>query len=71
MLDECYGRKDEVKEAKVKKVYENLELEKVYLEYEEKRVGEIRDMIAKVDDAEGLKKEVFESFLGKIYKRQK
>ncbi len=71
VLDECYGRKDEVKEAKVKKVYEDLELEKVYLEYEEKRVGEVRDMIAKVDDAEGLKKEVFESFLGKIYKRQK
>ena len=55
----------------MKKVYEELALEKVYLDYEEKRVGEIREMIDKVDGKEGLKREVFESFLGKIYKRQK
>ena len=71
VLDECYGRKDKEKEAKVKKVFEELELEKVYLDFEEKTVGEIRQMIAKVDEGEGLKREVFESFLGKIYKRQK
>jgi len=34
-------------------------------------VGEIRAMIAKVEEGEGLKREVFESFLGKIYKRSK
>ena len=71
VLDECYGRKDREKEAKVKKVFEELELERVYLDFEEKKVGEIREMIAKVDEKEGLKRGVFESFLGKIYKRQK
>lgn len=71
ILDECYGRKDAEKEAKVKEIFRELELEKVYLEYEEKAVGKIREMIAKVDESEGLRKGVFESFLKKIYKRNK
>ena len=71
MLDECYGRKDAKMEKEVKGVYEELELEKVYLEYEQKVVGEIRGMIEKVDEGEGLRKSVFEGFLGKIYKRTK
>ncbi|KAL8979998.1 MAG: hypothetical protein Q9177_005996 [Variospora cf. flavescens] len=71
LLDECYGRKDKDMEAKVKGVYEELGLEKVYLDYEEDVVGRIRAMIAKVDEREGLKRGVFESFLKKIYKRSK
>ena len=71
MLDDCYGRKDEAKEAMVKKVYEELKLNGAYQEYEEKRVGEIRHLIHAVDESEGLKKEVFGSFLQKIYKRSK
>jgi farnesyl diphosphate synthase len=71
VLDECYGRKDGVMEKKVKEVFNELELEKVYLEYEEKAVGEIRAGIAKIDESHGLKKAVFEDFLGKIYKRTK
>lgn len=70
-LDENYGQKDDATEAKVKKLYEELQLEKRYQEYEEKRVGEIRQMIAAVDESEGLKKGVFEAFLSKIYKRSK
>ncbi|KAL8871192.1 MAG: hypothetical protein Q9174_002925 [Haloplaca sp. 1 TL-2023] len=70
-LDECYGRKDDDMEKKVKKVFEELELEKVYLEYEEAVVGKIRERIARVDEGEGLKKDVFESFLKKIYRRSK
>lgn len=71
VLDECYGRKDGKKEAEVKKIFKELELEKVYLEYEEDIVGKIRERIAGVDEGEGLKKEVFEQFLKKIYKRTK
>ncbi|EPS34937.1 Farnesyl pyrophosphate synthase [Penicillium oxalicum] len=71
VLDSAYGRKDKVQEAKVKKIFEEMELEKVYKEYEEKVVGELRAKIAAVDEKSGLKKEVFESFLGKIYKRTK
>ena len=69
LLDENYGQKDDAKEANVKELYNELQLEKRYQDYEDKRVGEIRKMIATVDESGGLKKEVFESFLSKIYKR--
>ncbi|CAD6502101.1 BgTH12-02342 [Blumeria graminis f. sp. triticale] len=71
VLEENYGRKDQEKEKKVKELYEELQLEQVYKNYEEKRVGEIREMIANIDESEGLRKAVFENFLSKIYKRSK
>ena len=71
VLDECYGRKDQAKEEAVKGVFNELKLEEVYFAYEQEAVGEIKDRISKVDEASGLKKEVFESFLRKIYKRTK
>jgi farnesyl diphosphate synthase len=71
ILDENYGRKDATKEAAVKKLYDEMKLKKIYEEFEEKRVGEIKKLISEVDESEGLKKEVFESFLSKIYKRSK
>jgi farnesyl diphosphate synthase len=71
VLEENYGHKDSQKEAQVKKVFKELDLEKVYKDYEEERVGEIRQLIANVDESEGLKRTVFEAFLAKIYKRQK
>jgi farnesyl diphosphate synthase len=71
ILEDNYGRKDKTKEAAVKKLYDELKLEQIYKEYEETRVGEIKKMIAEVDESEGLKKSVFESFLAKIYKRSK
>ena len=71
VLDENYGRKDREMEKKVKEVYHELKLDEVYRTFEETRVKELREMISKVDESQGLKKEVFESFLGKIYKRTK
>jgi farnesyl diphosphate synthase len=71
ILDANYGRKDDAAEAKVKEVFHELDLQNVYQNYEESRVGEIKQMIAAVDESEGLKKEVFETFLAKIYKRSK
>jgi farnesyl diphosphate synthase len=71
VLEENYGRKDKAKEAVVKKLYDDLQLEKLYQDYEEKRVGEIRGLIAQLDESDGLKKGVFEAFLAKIYKRSK
>ena len=44
----------------------------MYEEYEERIVKELRLKIGEIVEVEGgLKKEVFESFLGKIYKRSK
>ncbi|KAK4219330.1 isoprenoid synthase domain-containing protein [Rhypophila decipiens] len=71
ILEENYGRKDKDKEAVIKKLYDDLNLEQRYKDYEEKVVGDIRAKIAQIDESEGLKKEVFEAFLGKIYKRSK
>jgi farnesyl diphosphate synthase len=71
ILEENYGQKHKAKEAVVKKLFEELGLEQRYKDYEERRVGEIRKMIDEVDESEGLKKAVFETFLGKIYKRTK
>ena len=71
VLEKCYGRKDGAMEREVKGVFAELQLDRVYKEYEEDKVAEIRKMIAEVDESEGLKREVFESFLGKIYKRSK
>jgi farnesyl diphosphate synthase len=71
VLEKNYGQKDSAKEAEVKKVFHELGLEKVYMDYEEQRVGEIRKLIDALDESEGLKKTVFQAFLAKIYKRQK
>jgi len=71
ILDANYGRKDDAAEAKVKEIFHELDLQSVYQNYEESRVGEIKQMIAAVDESEGLKREVFEAFLAKIYKRSK
>ena len=71
VLEENYGKKDQEKEKRVKELYKELGLEQVYHEFEEQRVVELRKMIVEVDESEGLKKEVFETFLAKIYKRSK
>lgn len=71
ILEENYGRKNADMEKKVKEIYGELKLDQEYHNFEESRVKEIREMITDVDESEGLKKEVFESFLMKIYKRSK
>ncbi|KAF4610428.1 hypothetical protein D9613_007036 [Agrocybe pediades] len=72
ILDENYGRKDAEKEKVVKALFEELKIRDVYAEYEEKVVGELRQKIDEIVEVPGgLKKEVFNSFLGKIYKRSK
>lgn len=71
LLEENYGRKDAEKEAKVKALYHELKLAEFYEQWEEERVSDLRTKISQVDESEGLKKEVFEVFLKKIYKRSK
>ena len=71
LLDENYGQKDDEKEARVKQLYNELQLEKRYQDYEESRVAQLRELIAAVDESQGLRKGVFEVFLAKIYKRNK
>lgn len=71
LLDENYGKKDDESEARVKKLFAELEIPKIYEEYENKIVGELREKIEQVNESRGLKKEVLSAFLAKIYKRSK
>ncbi|KAF4120457.1 farnesyl diphosphate synthase [Geosmithia morbida] len=71
ILEANYGQKDDAKEATIKKLYDDLQLKKVFEDFEEKRAAELRAMIDAIDESKGLKKSVFDTFLGKIYKRSK
>lgn len=71
VLDKNYGRKDDVAEARVKELFVELDLETKYFQYEEQVVKKIRANIANVDESKGLKRQVLEGFLQKIYKRSK
>jgi len=66
-----YGRKDAECEMRVKQVFNQLKLDQLYYEYEEKVVGELKSKIAAVDESRGFKAEVLDVFLKKIYKRSK
>ncbi|KAJ8299569.1 hypothetical protein KUTeg_023629 [Tegillarca granosa] len=69
LLQENYGCQDDNKVAKVKELYKDLNLSDLYLKYEEESYQEILTMIDQYDG--DLPKEVFVSFVNKIYKRKK
>lgn len=74
LLDNNYGQKNSECEAKVKELYETLGLRKVYAEYEEKAVGGILKAVDEIPEVPGdntLKRQVFRTFIDKIYKRTK
>ncbi|KAG8528822.1 uncharacterized protein KY384_006511 [Bacidia gigantensis] len=71
VLEDNYGRKDASAEAKVKDIYNEMDLESVYRKYEDEKVLQIKEAIYAIDESEGLKKSIFEGFLNKIYKRSK
>jgi len=66
LLDENYGKKDDVCEKKVKELYVELDVAQHYKDYEAKSIKEIEGLIAKVDESNGLKRGVFTGFLKKI-----
>jgi farnesyl diphosphate synthase len=74
VLDENYGRKDAEKEARIKQLYEELDIRSHYEKYEAEAYEKIMGLIETIPEQAGegqLKREVFTSFLFKIYKRQK
>lgn len=71
ILDDNYGRKDSESEKRVKAVFEELNIRGEFENYEESEVSEIKKLIDGVDESTGLKKSIFTTFLGKIYKRNK
>lgn len=71
ILEENYGQKDDAKEATIKKLYNDMKLAQRFEDYEERTSTELRALIDQLDESEGLKKEIFEVFFSKIYKRTK
>jgi farnesyl diphosphate synthase len=68
IIEENYGKDDAECEKKIKALYVELELEKLYLEYEEKSYKELTGIM---EGQSVLPKELFSSMLAKIYKRTK
>jgi farnesyl diphosphate synthase len=67
-----YGQKSSECEARVKAVFLELELPRRFKEYEAASYKRINDLIDGLDESqEGVKKDVYRSFLAKVYKRQK
>ena len=59
-------------EKKIKALFEEIGIRKIYADYEDGVVSTLKKKIDEIVEVEGgLKKEVFQSFLGKIYKRSK
>ncbi|RIA84110.1 farnesyl pyrophosphate synthase [Glomus cerebriforme] len=70
LLDENYGKKDPKNVAVIKQIYKDLEIEKLYKEYEEQSYIRLNDLILQTDDSL-IKRQVFNAFMNKIYKRTK
>ncbi|WWC71686.1 uncharacterized protein I206_105644 [Kwoniella pini CBS 10737] len=74
ILDENYGQKNSESENKVKTIFsqEPISIPTRFEAYEKESYEKINGLIEQVDEnGTGLKKEVFRSFLAKVYKRSK
>ena len=67
-LEDNYGQHDDSKIQKIKQLYKQMGIEKIYLAYEEESYKKIMALLAKEKDTPPA---VFEFLLNKIYKRQK
>ncbi|KAJ8508853.1 hypothetical protein ONZ45_g8925 [Pleurotus djamor] len=74
ILDDNYGQKDAAAEQKVKEVFKAVDVEGKYAVYEQQMYEKLTKQIEGIPEGtkEGeIKREVFTSFLSKIYKRSK
>lgn len=71
LLDNNYGKKDDESEERCKQLFRDLNIEKIYYQYEEDIVNKLKSLIEQIDESRGLKKGVLTSFLEKVYKRSK
>ena len=73
-MQEHYGRKSSSSEQVVKSIFSssNIDIPTKFASYEKESYERIMGLIESVDEeASGMKKEVFEEFLKKVYKRTK
>lgn len=70
ILQECYGLDNSEAIAKVKEVYDSLQMQKVYRNYEDEAYEDIVQKIKVLSERSSLNPDIFFSFLTKIYKRE-
>jgi len=70
LLNENYGKKNPKNVAVIKQIYKDLEIEKLYKEYEEQSYNKLNHLILQLDDSL-IKHQVYNTFINKIYKRTK
>ena len=68
MLQANYGRNEEAYVERVKQIYEDLELKKLYSKYEEESYSLL---MKKIEGLQGLPADMFYEFAERIYKRKK
>ena len=70
---ENYGKKDATCEARIKEIFNQapISLPERFETYEKESYERITSLINSVDESTGVKREVFVSFLNKVYKRSK
>ncbi|KAM9722851.1 farnesyl pyrophosphate synthase-like [Menidia menidia] len=68
-LEACYGRSDEASVAKVKSLFNTLQMQSLYHKYEEESYQRLQKLIAA--HAQNLPHSIFLNFAKKIYKRNK
>ncbi|ORY03706.1 farnesyl pyrophosphate synthase [Basidiobolus meristosporus CBS 931.73] len=68
LLDENYGRKNPSNVAVVKGIYNELDLKGVYKRHEDAAYNKLTELVSQVDD-QVIPREVFTSFIYKIFKR--
>ena len=68
ILEQNYGKWDDKKVTKVKKLYKEMGMEQIFATYEEASYVRIQQML---DQVTLMPKNVFELLLNKIYKRSK
>jgi len=68
VLEANYGYKNKKKETTIKKLYQEMDLERDFKEYEEASYKQIEGLLSEVKD---VPHQVFRNFLDKIYKRAK
>lgn len=68
VLESNYGYKNKKKETTIKKLYQEMDLEQDFKEYEETSYKQIERLLSEVKD---VPQQVFRNFLDKIYKRAK
>ncbi|TIC18975.1 class II aaRS and biotin synthetase [Wallemia mellicola] len=70
-LDDNYGRKNPEQASKIKELYAELAIEDKFKSYEKDAHDRIVDLIEKIDESSGMRKQVYYAFLYKVFGRTK